>query len=237
MWTLAIDTSTSSASAALLRHTDIVVEVFLNLATNHSATLLPVVEKICHISGVTIEEMDLFVCTLGPGSFTGIRIGMSTVKGFALATGKPVVGVSTLETLAWNLAGSRILVCPMLDARKHQVYTALYKPDGNNTLEQQGEAMAVDINCFLQSLDEEVIFLGDGANRYSDMIKERLPGKACFGVGLQNQIRASMAGILGVKKVRDGEPADPVSLMPRYLRLSEAEVGMNESHQKANMKS
>jgi len=234
---LAIDTSTGSASVALLRYTDIVAEVFLNLSTNHSITLLPIVEKICLTSGISIEEMDLFVCTVGPGSFTGIRIGMSTVKGFAFATGKPVVGVSTLDTLAWNLAGAGISVCPMLDARRHQVYTAFYKPDKNNMLEQQGEAMAVEIDSFLPLLEGEVMFLGDGAIRYSGIINEKLPGKAHFAVGLQNQIRASMAGILGEKKYRNGEPADSISLVPRYLRLSEAEARKNKGLPEANMRS
>jgi tRNA threonylcarbamoyladenosine biosynthesis protein TsaB len=227
---LAIDTSTSSASAALLQNNEIVAEVFIDLGTNHSATLLPAVENICNMSGVHVGDMDLFVCTLGPGSFTGVRIGVSTVKGFALAAEKPVVGVSTLDTLALNLAGARVLVCPMLDARKNQVYTALYEPDENNMLEKKGEEIVTDIKCFLQSIEEEVVFLGNGAEKYSEIIKESLPGKAYFTVGPQNRIRASMAGILGGIKFCSGERMDPVSLMPKYLRLSEAESRMSESH-------
>jgi tRNA threonylcarbamoyladenosine biosynthesis protein TsaB len=226
---LSIDTSTNSASAALLEDTELIVEVFVNLGTNHSTTLLPAVQEICCLSGVHVGDMDLFVCTIGPGSFTGIRIGVATVKGFAFAAEKPVIGVSTLDTLAWNLAGSRNLVCPMLDARKNQVYTALYSPDGNYMLRRMGDETVADVRDFLQSIDREVVFLGDGAEKYSDIIKETLPGKAYFTAGPQNRIRASMAGILGGIKYHAGERMDAVSLMPKYLRLSEAEMKMGQS--------
>jgi tRNA threonylcarbamoyladenosine biosynthesis protein TsaB len=229
MWTLAIDTTTSTASVALLRHSEVVCEVLLNLGTNHSATLLPLIDKICGMSGTAIGEMDLFVCTVGPGSFTGIRNGLSTMKGFAYASGKPVVGVSTLEALAWNIAGVHIPVCPMLDARKHQVYTALYHPGENEPLERKGGEVVTDVGLFLQSVHGDVMFLGDGAEKYSELIKESLHGKARFAVGSQNRIRASMVGILGEKKFHRGETTDPISLAPTYLRVSEAEAKMLES--------
>jgi tRNA threonylcarbamoyladenosine biosynthesis protein TsaB len=230
MWTLAIDTSTKTASVALLQNSEVIIEIFTNLGTNHSTVLMPIVENLCNISGVKVGEMDLYVCTIGPGSFTGIRTGISTVKGFAIATGKPVVGVSTLDALALNLAASRITVCPMLDARKNQVYTALYRMKGNNVSEKILPERATDIKDFLQCVDEEVIFLGDGAEKYEGIIREEFPGKAYFTIGMQNCVRASMAGLLGENKFRNGEGIDPVSLMPRYLRRSEAELKMTESH-------
>jgi tRNA threonylcarbamoyladenosine biosynthesis protein TsaB len=226
MWTLAIDTSSMTASVALLKDTEIVVEVFINLGMNHSEMLLPAVDKICSMSGKELGGMDLFVCTIGPGSFTGVRIGVSTVKGFALATGKPVVGVSSLDALAMNLLGSPINVCPMLDARKNHVYTALYRTDTDNMLEKIIDEKDAELNEFLQSIEEDVIFLGGGAKQYAKIIKEVLSRKAYFVTGIQNHVRASMAGLLGEKKFCDGKQDDPVSLVPRYLRLSEAELKM-----------
>jgi len=230
MWTLAIDTSTKTASVALLHHSKVVIEIFTNLGTNHSAVLLPIVKNVCNISGIRVEEMDLYVCTIGPGSFTGIRTGVATIKGFALATGKPVVGVSTLDSLALNLAMSRICVCPMLDARKNHVYTALYRMKGDYFPDLIMQERTTDIADFLQCIDQEVVFLGDGAERYEGIISERLPGKACFTIGLHNSVRASVAGLLGENKFRNGEGMDPASLMPRYLRHSEAELKMTGSY-------
>jgi len=225
MWTLAIDTSTMTASVASLKNSEIIAEVFVNLKINHSPMLLPVIEMLCTASGMKLDEVDLFVCTIGPGSFTGLRIGVSTVKGFALATGKPVVGVSTLDALALNLLGSPVKVCPMLDARKNHVYTALYRTDGDNQLEKIKDERYTEIVEYLRTIDEEVIFLGDGAQKYAGVIKEMLCGKAYFAAGIQNHVRASMAGVLGENKFRDGERGDdPVTLVPRYMRLSEAEL-------------
>jgi tRNA threonylcarbamoyladenosine biosynthesis protein TsaB len=215
-----------TASVALLNNSETVGEVFVNLKINHSPMLLPVIEMLCTVSDMKLEEVDLFVCTIGPGSFTGVRIGVSTVKGFALATGKPVVGVSTLDALALNFLGSPVKVCPMLDARKHQVYTALYKTDGDNQLEKIKDEIDTEIREFLRTIDEDVIFLGEGAQKYAGVIREMLCGKAYFAAGIQNHVRASMAGVLGEKKFRDGERDDPVTLVPRYLRLSEAELKM-----------
>lgn len=226
MWTLAIDTSTMTASVASLKNSEIVGEVFVNLKINHSPMLLPVIEMLCTASGMKLKEVDLFVCTIGPGSFTGVRIGVSTVKGFALATGKPVVGVSTLDALAMNVLGSPVKICPMLDARKNQVYTALYGTDGDNQIEKIKDERDTEIREFLRTIDEEVIFLGEGAQKYAGVIREMLCGKAYFAAGIQNHVRASMAGVLGEKKFRDGERDDPVTLVPQYMRLSEAELKM-----------
>ncbi len=229
MWILAIDTSAKTTSVALLNNTEVAAEIFINIGINHSSTLLPMVDTLCGMSGVGLEKVDLFVCTIGPGSFTGIRIGVCTVKGFALATGKPVVGVSTLDTLALNLTGYPLMICAMLDARKNQVYTALYRTGGTGLLEKREQERVTEIRELLRSIDEDVIFLGDGAEKYAGLIKEILPHKAFFMTGIHNQVRASMAGLLGENKFRTGDVMDPVSLVPRYLRLSEAETKTSAS--------
>ncbi|MGZ3647646.1 MAG: tRNA (adenosine(37)-N6)-threonylcarbamoyltransferase complex dimerization subunit type 1 TsaB, partial [Syntrophales bacterium] len=166
MLTLAIDTSTKSASIALLRDSDILSESFFNLDVNHSLVLLPALEHLLRLSNIQAGGIDLFACTMGPGSFTGLRVGASTIKGLALATGKPIAGVSTLEALAFNIVSPEISICPMLDAKKDQVYTALYRTDRNYSLERIEGERVTDVRRFLQCIDEDVIFVGDGAAKY-----------------------------------------------------------------------
>ncbi len=122
MLTLAIECATKSIGLALLNEEEVCAEFYLNLGRHHTEILLPALDKLFLLTGHAPEEVDLLACTVGPGSFTGLRIGVSTVKGLALAMARPVVGVSTLEALAVNAIPSRGLICPMLDARKNQVY-------------------------------------------------------------------------------------------------------------------
>jgi tRNA threonylcarbamoyladenosine biosynthesis protein TsaB len=224
MLILAIDTSMKSASIALLRDSDILCETLVNLDVNHSLVLLPALDHLLGLSRIDPEMIDLFACTIGPGSFTGLRVGASTIKGLALATGRPIAGVSTLEALAFNIIGSQILICPMLDAKKDQVYTALYRTGRDCTLEQIESERVTDVRGFLQCIDEEVIFVGDGAVKCAGLISEMLPGKSYFAAGCHQHVRAAVVGILGKKKYSEGDVLDSVTLAPSYLRASEAEM-------------
>lgn len=223
MRTLAIDTATKTLSAALLAEGLVLAETFLDVKVNHSVVLLPVVEEICRRAALDLSDVDLFACTIGPGSFTGLRIGLSTVKGFALALKKPVACVSTLEALAFNMLHASMMVCPMLDARKEQVYTALYRPSRDGALEMLREEMLTDLPSFLRGIRGDVLFLGDGARRYAGAILEALRGRASFAPDHHQFIRASAVGFLGEKRFRSGALVDLSSLTPRYLRASEAE--------------
>lgn len=224
MLILAIETSTKTASIALLDGTEIIAEIFLNAGIHHSVVLLPAIENIFKVTQIRAGDIDLYTCASGPGSFTGIRIGISTVKGLALATGKPVVGVSTLDALAFNVVGSSSVVCPMLDAKKKQIYTALYRTGRGDTFEKiMGERVA-DVEDFLKCIEKETIFLGEGALKYSKMIKDMLPGKAYIASGLHNLLRASAVALLGKRKYHEGDYVDPFTLTPTYLRASEAEL-------------
>ena len=221
---LAIDTSSKSACIALLRDDDILSEVFLNLDVNHSVVLLPALHHLLRLSRIEPDEIDLFACTMGPGSFTGLRVGASTVKGLALATGKPIAGVSSLEALAFNIEGREIPVCPMLDARKGQVYTALYRTGQDYTLETMKGERVTDVRQFLRGIDEEVIFVGDGSVKYADLIMEMLPGKSFFAAGCHQHVRASVVGVLGRRKYVEGDVLDSVTFAPVYIRPSDAEM-------------
>ena len=226
MLTLAIDTSTKTGSVALLDSDSVLAECLINVGMNHSETLLPAIERILSVAGVEIVGVDLLALTVGPGSFTGLRIGASTVKGLALAADKPVVGVSAMDALALNVANSTITICPMLDAGKKEVYTALYMPGRRGIPEKIGREMVVDPEEFLKGIDEEVIFLGDGARNYFKLIKKILPDKSYFVLPHLQYIKASAVGFLGMNKFSEGETLDLMTFTPQYLRLSEAEVKM-----------
>ncbi len=224
MLILAIDTSAKSASIALLRDGDILSEILINLDVNHSVVLLPALDDLLKLSRIEPGEIDLFACTMGPGSFTGLRVGASTVKGLALAEGRPIAGVSTLEALVCNIIGPEIVVCPMLDARKDQVYTALYKTGWDYALDIIETERVTDVRGFLRCIDEEVIFVGDGALKYAGVIREMLPGKSYFASGCHQHVRAAVVGALGRRKYLEGDILDSVTFAPAYLRASEAEM-------------
>jgi tRNA threonylcarbamoyladenosine biosynthesis protein TsaB len=228
MITLAIDTATKTAGVALLRDETILVEYFFNLPVNHSETVLPAVHQGLSVAGIGIDDVDLFALTVGPGSFTGLRIGSSTVKGLALATGKPVVGVSTLEALAYNVIEYPGLICPMLDARKGEIYAALYRSNGEGLFDAVLGEKATTPGDILDRIDGEALFLGEGLNDHSERIQERLSGRARFAPSNRQTVRASSVALIGMKKYGGGERLDVVSFVPRYLRRSEAEVRHGE---------
>ncbi|MDI6777494.1 MAG: tRNA (adenosine(37)-N6)-threonylcarbamoyltransferase complex dimerization subunit type 1 TsaB [Syntrophales bacterium] len=220
MLTLAIDTSTKTASIALLDDDMVLAEVLISLNLHHCATLLPAMENLTRMAGITPGKVDLLVCTIGPGLFTGLRIGVSTVKGLALTTGRPVVGVSTLDALALNLVYLSMTICPMLDAGKKHVYTAIYKMGRKDIPEKIGEEMIANVGKFLENLDkdEDIIFVGDGAVKHRELIKEILPERSFLAFAHHQFIRAAAVGMLGRRKFNDGDILDSVTFTPRYLR-------------------
>jgi tRNA threonylcarbamoyladenosine biosynthesis protein TsaB len=226
MLTLAIETATKTVGLAVLREEEVLAELHLNLGRHHAEILLPALEKLCLLTGADPTRVDLFACTVGPGSFTGVRIGVSTVKGLALAAGKPIAGVSTLEALAMNAAPCPNLICPMLDARKNEVYAGLYRVRKDGLPEAAGAERLVDVKTLLSDLEgEEVIFLGDGAVRYEKLIGERFPGRCLLDHHDRlHHLRASVVGLIGLRRYRSGDYLDPLTVAPKYLRLSEAEM-------------
>jgi tRNA threonylcarbamoyladenosine biosynthesis protein TsaB len=225
MFTLAIECATKSIGLALLDEGNVRAELYLRLERHHAEVLLPALDKLFIIAGLTLGCVDLLACTIGPGSFTGLRIGTSTIKGLALATGKPVVGISTLETLAMNALPSPHLVCPMLDARKNQIYAGLYRigPDGLPAAERPDTL--TDAPNLLQGLDEaQIVFLGDGALRHEELIRETLKGRAILCGSSHQRLMASAVGLIGLRQYRIGTIMNPLTFTPTYLRLSEAEA-------------
>lgn len=223
MITLAFDTSSDTVSAAVLDHEMVRAEMVLKSDRNHGETILPLIETVCRDARVAMDEIDLFALTVGPGSFTGIRVGVSTVKGFALTGDRPVVTVSSLDALACNSDGAFPVVCPMIDARQQQIYTALYRWGKTPFPERIADECATSPREFLEGLEGRVLFLGRGAEKYAREIEEIMGDRASLAPPFHNHIRAGTVGYIGLKKFRDGDIVNPVQLVPRYLRSSYVE--------------
>ncbi len=224
---LALETATMQGSLAILDDDTLVAEYSLNIKATHSERLIPAVHTVLTTLGLEVSDLDGFAVSLGPGSFTGLRIGLSTVKGFGFATGKPVVGVSTLAAMAYQFAHAAPLICPCLDARKKEIYTALYDLSSGHAAELISPC-AVDPRTFMQqvkeSTDRSILFLGDGVNPYRAVMEEVLADRAVFAPPFAAIPRAGTVAALGMIKLRAGHQDDIVNLEPIYLRKSEAEI-------------
>ncbi len=216
MLTLAFDTSSKTAAVALLRDNNVLYDNIIITDLKHSEVLLPAIDHALKAISIKIEDVDLFACTIGPGSFTGLRIGVSTLQGLMLATGNPAVGISSLAALALNAGKTSKLICSMMDAGRGQVYTAFYRYDKNEYLEQIGEEQAVQPENMLFDVDEEINLVGDGAINYAHIICKNK--KIVINSKLPKYISASSVGILGVNKFYRNDLLSTERLTPVYLR-------------------
>lgn len=220
-----VDSSATPASVCLLEDDRIIAEYYLNTGFTHSQTLMAMLESVLKISGKSADDIDLYAVNSGPGSFTGVRIGVSAVKGMAYALDKPCVEVSTLESMAYNLLGSHTIVCACMDARRRQVYHGLFRVDGDK-IERLCDDTAIAVDDLLNGLpkNEEIILIGDGAELVAQSTDDPLINLAPPNLRYQ---RASSVALAAVEKYNRGEVVSPAALMPRYLRLSQAERERN----------
>ena len=225
---LGIDSSGLVASVAIVEDNLLVAEYNLQYKITHSQTLLPMLEEIKNRIHLDMQTIDAIAVAAGPGSFTGLRIGAATVKGLGLALGKPIIPVPTLDGMAYNCYGTDLLVCPIMDARRNQVYTGLYtfeKNDGitmNKVMEQT--AMGFDeLAAKLNELGKEVIFLGDGVPVFAEAMKELLRIPYHPAPAHMNRQRAAAVAVLGKVMYEQGIFEDAADHAPNYLRLSQAE--------------
>ncbi|HET6420893.1 MAG TPA: tRNA (adenosine(37)-N6)-threonylcarbamoyltransferase complex dimerization subunit type 1 TsaB [Geobacteraceae bacterium] len=218
---LTIDTSTTACSAALSVDGKIRGESFLDGDKTSSVHLLTSICDLMRDAGLDVDGLDGIGVALGPGSFTGLRVGAATAKGLALAANKPVFGFSTLAMLALNLPYSAYPVCPMLDARKNEVYTAIYNCDELPRVSV--EDCVTTPGVFLDRIRESTLFVGSGAVRYREVIESKLGGKAIFPPCFCNQPRAAAGAMLTLHAFSMGKPVPPSLLNPYYIRPSEAE--------------
>ena len=221
---LAVETSTMLGGVAIMDDAGgLVAETRLNIRTTHSEELMTGIDFVLRHAGLKIGDIDVFGVATGPGSFTGLRIGLSTVKGFSYATGKPVVAIPTLEAFAWNFPCSAHPVCPMLDARKKEVYAAvfLWRDEGFEKIMEESSIGPGDLGTILRG---PVLLAGEGARIYRDVFRDALHEHALFAPPQWSVPSPSNVAFLGLKRAMNGEFMDPISLVPLYIRKSEAEV-------------
>jgi tRNA threonylcarbamoyladenosine biosynthesis protein TsaB len=219
---LSVDSSATVASVALCEDGRLLAEYTLNNKNTHSETLLPMIESALSFFSLDACDIDLFAVSSGPGSFTGVRIGTATIKGLAFAMDKPCLGVSTLEAIAYNLRFHRGLICPVMNARREQVYTALFRSDGENlTRLMDDSAIAIsELDAILAKYGEEVAFAGDG---YDICIRGlKLSAVRPVPERLRHQSAFSVAEV-AYKKYLNGDADSDRTLGVDYLRPSQAE--------------
>jgi tRNA threonylcarbamoyladenosine biosynthesis protein TsaB len=221
---LAVDTSTASGSMALLEGGKLMAEWTLFSAQTHNRRLLKMVDTFLEALGWAIDDVDGFAVTAGPGSFTGLRIGLTTVKTLAWTLGKPFAAVPSLDALAAPLGFAPLPVCALLDARRNEVYFGLYHPDGKGGLQRMGPYLVMSPARVADRIEGQAIFCGDGWLLYRDMFSETLGSRIVEASAPYHIIRAGFVGELGRRKFLEGGADDPVLSVPLYVRPSEAEL-------------
>ncbi|GAB6169268.1 tRNA (adenosine(37)-N6)-threonylcarbamoyltransferase complex dimerization subunit type 1 TsaB [Clostridium carnis] len=223
MIVLSIDSSSQVATAALLNNDGLIGEYTLNHKREHSVLIMDMIEMLLKDNNLDIDNIDGFVVSKGPGSFTGLRIGMATVKGLSFGSNKPYISISSLDALAYPLVNFDGIICPVMDALRDSVYTCFYKNDNGN-LKAITEYSALDLCDLveeLKKLGEKVIFTGDGLIKYKNYLKENLPN-ACFAPNHLSVVRASSLGELGLNLLSNGI-YDDTNSAPLYLKKPQAE--------------
>jgi len=224
---LAIDTSALTATVAVLSGDTLLGEISSTTALTHSQTVMPMIDELLKKISLDISDIDLFACSEGPGSFTGLRIGIGTVKGLAYGLNKPVIGVSTLEALAHNIAFTDCVISPIMDARRGQVYNALYRWDGT-VLKCITEPRALSVEELCEELCEKTVFVGDGVRVHKEKISELLKEKALFAPPQHLLQRAGSVAYAASGK----EGTDAAALTAVYLRKPQAERERDEKNAK-----
>lgn len=228
---LALETATTCGSVALVNNAGLIGENSLKSSSTHSRRLLTAIEWLLRESSLAWPDIDGIAVSLGPGSFTGLRIGLSTAKGLAMAAGVPLFGIGTLDGLAAQLAvGDGRLVCPVLDARKQEVYAALYRGDQSGQHRRVSDYMTIQPEALCRQIKEPVVFLGDGIAVFESVIRDQLGSLAML---LPPQVffpRAAVIGSLALAEWQNKAFLDPAAAVPIYVRASEAELNLGANN-------
>lgn len=222
---LALDSSGLVASAAVMEDDVLLAEYTVNYKKTHSQTLLPMLDALVSMTELDLDSIDGIAVAAGPGSFTGLRIGAATAKGLGLALDKPLISVPTVDALACNLYDTKGLICPMMDARRQQVYTGIYTFENHRlkVLREQTPAAVTEVTGWLNEYGEEVIFLGDGVPVYRHVIEEEMRVPYSFAPPHMSRQRAGAVAALGMIYYREGKTENARDHRPEYLRMSQAE--------------
>lgn len=222
---LAIEASSLVASVAILTDDIITAEYTVNHKKTHSQTLLPMIDEVCRMAETEPESLDAIAVSGGPGSFTGLRIGSATAKGLGQALGIPLVHVPTLDAMAYNMYGTDMLICPIMDARRSQVYTGIYSFEaGRLTVHMPSSAMAAgELLERLEEIRRRTVFIGDGIPVFREFIDENAGFEHEFAPAGINRQRASSVALLGAEYFAAGRTVTASEHLPDYLRVSQAE--------------
>ena len=221
---LAVESSSSTASVAVLQDGILLGETSINNKKTHSQNLMLMLTELMIKLQLEPKDIDYYAASVGPGSFTGLRIGVSIIKGISFAADKPTVAVPTLDAMAMGLSNAKSIICPMIDARNNQVFTAIYKSDGEK-LERLTEYLGITIDELLKLLKDynSVIFTGDGSLLHYETLKKVKGLGCCFAKPGNNLNRAVDVALVATTLIHKGEIGDSMSLKPFYLRKSQAE--------------
>ncbi|OON92872.1 MAG: tRNA (adenosine(37)-N6)-threonylcarbamoyltransferase complex dimerization subunit type 1 TsaB [Candidatus Epulonipiscioides saccharophilum] len=235
MLILAIDSSSQSGSVSFTRDGKLLGEFFINDKLTHSVTLMPMLESLSSILNIDIRSVDAIAITQGPGSFTGLRIGAASAKAMCFALDIPIIGVNTLDVLAYSAPLSTKVICPILDARKGQVYSAIYKIEQNEII-RASDYLAINLDELLNKLTtelknnlpaENIYFVGDGINVYRKIIADKLGQTAIFAPDFLEYTRASVLGSIAENKYKNKEYTNADNFAPIYIRKPQAELEHN----------
>ncbi len=220
---LAVDTATESCGIALAMNGRVETELILNRGITHTQSVLSAIDAVLGINGISAEEIDAYAVTRGPGSFTGLRIGISTVKGLALAAAKPLVGISSLEVLAHQASGRADLICPVMDARRREVYWTQYQrtPDGLTAITEERVGPVAEMTG---SIEDECELIGNGVPTYRSELQTSLKFPTHLTDHEGNALRPAVLARLAWQRLQRGETADIRTFAPVYLRKSDAEL-------------
>ena len=220
---LGVDTSTPIGSVALIDGDNLVAEHTLDIVQAHSSRLMPAIDSVLKWGNITVDDLDGCAVGIGPGSFTGIRIGVATIKSICYAVDKPIIGVSTLEAIAYNLRWSNSIICPLLDARRSEIYGAIFK--GNTKWQRLSEDLCLPIDAFLERIKADTIpdytinFVGDGLETYGDVVRENLGERVHFADAIFNVPRGATIAHLGQELLKNGDTDSYWTLVPNYVRV------------------
>lgn len=225
---LAVDSSSVTASVAITENGKVLAENFINNGLTHSQTLMPMVEKTINESGISVKDIDLFAITHGPGSFTGVRIGIASVKGMADALDKKCLPISTLEAIAEPLKNEDVIACAVMDARCNQVYTAIFN-NGERLCDDK--AVLIDeLGEELKQYDKKIVFIGDGSVLCYDKLHEIIQDCDVADEKIR-YVHGESIGFVAENKIKNGEePINSANLVPFYLRLPQAERELNNKN-------
>lgn len=225
---LAVDSSSVTASVAITENGKVLAENFINNGLTHSQTLMPMVEKTINESGISVKDIDLFAITHGPGSFTGVRIGIASIKGMADALDKKCLPISTLEAIAEPLKNEDVIACAVMDARCNQVYTAIFN-NGERLCDDK--AVLIDeLGEELKQYDKRIVFIGDGSVLCYDKLHEIIQDCDVADEKIR-YVHGESIGFVAENKIKNGEePINSANLVPFYLRLPQAERELNNKN-------